>query len=93
MQIYRRAREFFDQPSIKFLAGISLVKTNERAGKSLEPEPNVEDASGVQAREIALEDFLLNRAKNFFTERKRIVPFGRITCESEQITNIERKKK
>lgn len=71
MQVYRRAREFFDQPSIKFLGGISFGKTNERAGKSLEPEPNVEDASGVQAREIALEDYLLNRVKNFFTERKR----------------------
>lgn len=71
LQIYRRAREFFDQPSIKFIAGISFAKTNERTGKSLEPEPNVEETAGVQAREIVLEDFLLNRVKNFFTERKR----------------------
>lgn len=70
-QIYRRAREFFDQPSIKFIAGISFAKSNERTGKSLEPEPNVEEANGVQAREIALEDYLLSRVKNFFTDRKK----------------------
>jgi len=67
--IYRRAREFFDQPSIKFVGGISFAKSNERTGKSLEPEPQVEEANGVQARELALEDYLLNRVKNFFTER------------------------
>ncbi|XP_031624951.1 glycine, alanine and asparagine-rich protein-like [Contarinia nasturtii] len=67
--IYRRAREFFDQPSIKFVGGLSFAKSNERAGKSLEPEPQVEEASSVQARELALEDYLLNRVKNFFTER------------------------
>lgn len=52
-----------------FIGGISFVKSNERAGKSLEPEPLFEEAKGVQARELALEDFLLNRVKNFFTER------------------------
>lgn len=51
-------------------AGISFAKSNERAGKSLEPESKkVEEAATVQAREIALEDYLLERAKNFFSER------------------------
>lgn len=54
------------------MGGISFAKTNERTGKSLEPEPNVEETSGVQAREIALEDYLLNRVKNFLTERKTL---------------------
>lgn len=67
-QVYRHAREFFDQPSIKFVGGISFAKTNERAGKSLD-EPQVEQAASVQEREVALEDYLLNRAKNFFSER------------------------
>jgi len=67
--VYRRAREFFDQPSIKMFGGLSFAKNNDRAAKSLEPEPKVEEAATVQAREIALEDYLLNRAKNFFSER------------------------
>lgn len=69
-QVFRQAREFFDQPSIKLFGGIAFAKTNERAGKSLEPESKkVEEAATVQAREIALEDYLLERAKNFFSER------------------------
>lgn len=48
--------------------GVSFAKTNERAAKSIEPQ--VEQAATVQEREVALEDYLLNRAKNFFTERK-----------------------
>lgn len=51
-------------------AGIAFAKSNERAGKSLEPETKkIEEAATVQAREIALEDYLLERAKNFFAER------------------------
>lgn len=67
-QVYRRAREFFEQPSIKLFGGIAFAKTNERAAKSYEPE--IEQAATVQAREIALEDYLLNGAKNFFTDRQ-----------------------
>jgi len=66
--VYRRAREFFDQPNIKLFGGISFAQTNERSAKQLEPE--VEQATSVQAREIALEDYLLNRMKNFFNERQ-----------------------
>lgn len=49
-------------------SGIAFAKNNERAGKSAEPE--VEQAATVQAREVALEDYLMSRAKNFFTERQ-----------------------
>jgi len=67
--IYRRAREFFDQQKINFIGGVTFTKSNERSGKSLEPEPQVEAATTVQARELALEDYLLARVKNFFNER------------------------
>lgn len=47
---------------------MSFTKS-ERAAKSLEPEPQINENESVQARELALEDFLLTRVKNFFSER------------------------
>lgn len=47
---------------------MNFVRSNERTAKSIE-EPQIEEATTIQGRELALEDFLLNRAKNFFTER------------------------
>lgn len=71
LQVFRRAKEFFDQDNIDLLAGLSFAKSAERGAKSLnlEPEPQVEAAASVESRENALEDYVVNRAKNFFQER------------------------
>lgn len=71
LAVFRRAREFFDQDNIDLVAGLSFAKNGERGAKSLnfEPEPQVEAAGSVEARENALEDYVVNRAKNFFQER------------------------
>lgn len=70
MQVFRRAKSFFEQQSIDLFGGLSLTKTAERAGKSLDDSANeIESAASVEARESALEQFFLNRATNFFTER------------------------
>lgn len=70
-QVFRRAREFFNQDNIDLVAGLSFAKNGERGAKSLnlEPEPEVEAAASVETRENALEDYVVNRAKNFFQER------------------------
>lgn len=69
MQVFRRAREFFSQPSIDVFGGLSFTKSNERSAKSLEPEPQIEEKATIQAREMVLEDYLADRVKNFFSER------------------------
>lgn len=51
------------------IGGISFTQSNERSGKSLD-EPQIESAATVQARELALEDYLFTRVKNFFVERQ-----------------------
>lgn len=69
--MYRKAKEFFDQQNINLVGGLSFTKAAERAGKSLE-EPTVsevETANTVESRENALENYVMNRAKNFFQER------------------------
>ncbi len=68
-QVYRKAKSFFDQPTISIFGGLSLAKS-ERAGKSLEePTIEIESANTVETRENALESYVMNRAKNFFQER------------------------
>lgn len=69
IQVYRRAREFFDQPSINAFGGLSFAKSSDRTGKALEPEPKIDENATVQARELVLEDYLADRIKNFFSER------------------------
>ncbi|KAJ6637629.1 hypothetical protein Bhyg_10360 [Pseudolycoriella hygida] len=67
--VFRKAKSFFDQPTISLFGGLSLAKS-ERAGKSLEePTIEIESANTVETRENALENYVLNRAKNFFQER------------------------
>lgn len=48
---------------------MSFAKSSDRSGKSLETEPKIDENATVQAREIVLEDFLVGRVKNFFSER------------------------
>lgn len=68
--MYRKAKEFFDQQNINLVGGLSFTKAADRAGKSLEePVSEVETANTVETRENALENYVLNRAKNFFQER------------------------
>lgn len=68
-QVFRKAKSFFDQPTISIFGGVSLAKS-ERAGKSLEePTIEIESANTVETRENALESYVVNRAKNFFQER------------------------
>ena len=70
MQVFRRAKAFFDQQNINLFGGLSFAKTTDRAGKSLDESNNeIETANTVETRENALENFFLNRAKNFFQER------------------------
>ncbi|KAJ6637630.1 hypothetical protein Bhyg_10361 [Pseudolycoriella hygida] len=67
--VFRKAKSFFDQPTISLFGGLSLAKS-ERAGKSLEePTIEIESANTVETRENALESYVVNRAKNFFQER------------------------
>lgn len=67
--VFRKAKSFFDQQTISLFGGLSLGKS-ERAGKSLdEPTIEIESANTVETRENALENYVLNRAKNFFQER------------------------
>jgi len=67
--VFRKAKSFFDQQTISLFGGLSLGKS-ERAGKSLdEPTIEIESANTVETRENALENYVMNRAKNFFQER------------------------
>jgi len=66
---FRKAKSFFDQQTINLFGGLSLAKS-ERGGKSLEePTIEIESANTVETRENALENYVMNRAKNFFQER------------------------
>lgn len=70
IQVFRRAKSFFEQQNIDLFGGLSLTKTADRAGKSLDDSVNeIESAATVEARESALENFFSARAANFFTER------------------------
>lgn len=48
---------------------MSFAKTQDRSGKALEPEPQIDENDSIQAREMVLEDYLSSRVKNFFSER------------------------
>lgn len=69
-QVFRRAKAFFEQQNIDLFGGLSFTKAQDRAGKALDDTANeIEAANTVEGRESALENFFLNRAKNFFQER------------------------
>jgi len=69
--VFRKAKAFFDQQNINLFGGLSFAKTaSDRVGKSLDESSNeIEAANTVETRENALENFFINRAKNFFQER------------------------
>lgn len=71
------AKSFFDQPTVKVLDDINIVKNADRAnfnGRSLmeqqkQAEERIEKARGVEEREDALESYLSEQLGNFFENR------------------------
>lgn len=71
LQLFRKAKSFFDNPQIELFGGVSLVTSNEgRQGKSLDDNSiAVEVAPSVEARNSEMGTYLMANAKNFFAER------------------------
>ncbi|KXJ70707.1 uncharacterized protein LOC109407028 [Aedes albopictus] len=70
MMFYRKAREFFDQPQISLAGGLSFVKPAGRESRSFNADSAIiESANNVESREEALENYVMERTKNFFQER------------------------
>lgn len=71
LQLYRKAKSFFDNPQIELFGGVSLIKSNEgRQGKALdETAVAVENAPTIEARTTEMGNYMLTNAKNFFAER------------------------
>lgn len=69
LQVYRKARAFFENPKIELIGGLSFIKSG-RDARSVNVEGAiVEQAADVEQRENALETFVTEGAKNFFAER------------------------
>lgn len=70
MAIFRKARDFFDQQEINVVDGLSFIKTNARNSRSMPLDTSaVESANTIESREDALENYVSERAFNFFQER------------------------
>lgn len=72
MQVFRRAKSFFDQQNIELVGGLSLVKSEESSSNQRSLNDNtieVESARSVEARENALESFLSTSARDFIEQR------------------------
>ncbi|XP_058813159.1 uncharacterized protein LOC131677385 [Topomyia yanbarensis] len=70
MMFYRKAREFFDQPQISLAGGLSFVKAGGRDSRSFNTDSAmIESANNVETREDALENYVVERTKNFLQER------------------------
>lgn len=67
LQVYRKAKEFFDQPKINLVAGVSIVK-GENTGRAAN-DVNIDAITGVEARSNAIESFLVDNVANFFQQR------------------------
>ncbi|XP_077287696.1 DUF1676 domain-containing protein Osi6 [Arctopsyche grandis] len=71
------AKNFFDQPTVKVLDDINIVKNADQVnfdGRSLmeqqkQAEERIEKARGVEEREDALESYLSGQLGNFFENR------------------------
>lgn len=68
LQVYRKAKEFFDQPKINFIAGLSMVK-GENTGRAASNDVDIETVAGVEARSSAIENLFVDRMSSFFQER------------------------
>jgi len=70
MSMFRKAREFFDNPEINIIDGLTLVKGSDRSSRSMSVDSTaVEQAKSVDDRENALENYVSERAMRFFEER------------------------
>lgn len=71
MQLFRSVRSFFDQDKMELVGGLSLIKTEKKAARSLAAEDvnNVETARDTDERETALEDFTVHKVMRFFQDR------------------------
>lgn len=68
MQIYRKAKELFDQPKIDLVAGISIVK-GENAARSASNDVDLDTIAGVEARSSAIENYVADNVASFFQAR------------------------
>lgn len=70
LQVYRKAREFFDSPKVELFGGLSFVKPAGRDGRSVSIDgTSVEQSNNVEERENALENFVTEGARSFLQER------------------------
>lgn len=67
-QVYRHLRSFFDQKSVELPGGFSLVKEGEAARDGRSAEEALPQGA-VEEREDALEQFAVQKATEFFSER------------------------
>uniref|UniRef100_A0A336MKM3 CSON013605 protein n=1 Tax=Culicoides sonorensis TaxID=179676 RepID=A0A336MKM3_CULSO len=68
--IFRKARDFFDQQEINIVDGLSFNKDTSRAARSINVDSSaIESANTIESREDALENYVSERAMNFFQER------------------------
>ncbi|XP_014241387.1 uncharacterized protein LOC106662090 isoform X2 [Cimex lectularius] len=76
LELYRKAKGFFDQEKIELFGGLALTKKQvpaEERARSLKEDSDVENklnsVNDVEAREDALENFALGRAGKLLEER------------------------
>lgn len=67
-QVFRKAKSFFGQDNINLVGGLSIVRSGEQA-RAFVDDSAVEAADNVEARETALESFVMSQASNFFQAR------------------------
>ena len=68
-QVFRHLRSFFDQKSVELPGGFSLVKEGEAANRDGRSAEQVLTEGPVEEREEALEQFAVQKASEFFSER------------------------
>ncbi|XP_063706265.1 uncharacterized protein LOC134835322 [Culicoides brevitarsis] len=70
MTLFRKARDFFDQQDISVVDGLSFKKDSVRGARSIPVDTSaIEAANTIESREDALENYVSERAMNFFQER------------------------
>lgn len=69
LQVFRKAKEFFDQPKIDLVAGLSVVKVDNVARSVDTASDEVENAKDVESRSSAIGSFVVDRLAAFFQER------------------------
>ncbi|XP_059610895.1 keratin, type II cytoskeletal I [Phlebotomus argentipes] len=69
MAVFRKAKEFFEQPKIDLVAGLSVVKVEGVARSVDTASDEVEAAKDVEARSSAIGSFVVDRLAAFFQER------------------------